>query len=76
MIIQTQPLRDGTAGLSSSSEDELKLIDSGKLANIVEDTSPQLGGNLDVVTHSLVSTSNRNISITPNGSGKVKDKQL
>jgi cytoskeletal protein CcmA (bactofilin family) len=44
---------------------------SGDLANVVEDTSPQLGGNLDVQTNSIVSTSNRDISITPNGSGKV-----
>ena len=39
--------------------------------NVVEDTSPQLGGNLDVQTNSIVSTSNRDIAITPNGSGKV-----
>ncbi len=41
------------------------------LANLLEDTSPQLGGNLDVVTHSIVSTSNRDIAITPNGTGSV-----
>ena len=41
------------------------------LANIVEDTSPQLGGNLDVQTNAIVSTSNRDIAITPNGTGKV-----
>jgi len=35
------------------------------------DSTPQLGGDLDVVTHGIVSTSNRNITITPNGSGKV-----
>ena len=35
------------------------------------DTSPQLGGNLDVVTHSIVSTSNRDINITPNGTGRT-----
>ena len=35
------------------------------------DTSPQLGGDLDVVTHSIVSTSNRDINITPNGTGRV-----
>jgi len=40
-------------------------------SNVVEDTSPQLGGNLDVNGNSIVSTSNGNISITPNGSGKV-----
>jgi len=41
------------------------------IANVVDDSSPQLGGDLDVVTHSIVSTSNRDIAITPNGSGKV-----
>jgi len=35
------------------------------------DSTPQLGGDLDVVTHGIVSTSSRNITITPNGSGKV-----
>ena len=36
-----------------------------------EDTSPTLGGNLDVNGNSIVSASNGNIPITPNGSGKV-----
>ena len=45
--------------------------------NISDDTSPQLGGNLDVVTHSIVSTSNRDINITPHGTGKVVvDEQM
>jgi hypothetical protein len=44
---------------------------NGKLANVVEDTTPQLGGNLDVNTNSIVSTSNGNIAITPNGTGSV-----
>ena len=39
--------------------------------DLVSDTSPQLGGNLDVNGNSIVSTSNGNIAITPNGSGKV-----
>ena len=46
-------------------------ITAGGITDVVQDSTPQLGGNLDVVTHSLVSTSNRNIAITPNGSGKV-----
>ena len=41
------------------------------LRNTVEDTTPQLGGNLDVNGNSIVSTSNGDIAITPNGSGKV-----
>jgi len=43
----------------------------GGLDNVSEDTTPQLGGNLDVNTYSLVSVSNGNIPIAPDGSGKV-----
>ena len=41
------------------------------MANVVEDTTPVLGGSLDVGTNSIVSVSNRDINITPNGSGNV-----
>ena len=47
------------------------LAASSALSNIVEDTTPQLGGSLDVNGNSIVSVSNGNISIVPNGSGKV-----
>lgn len=40
-------------------------------ASVLRDTSPQLGGNLDVNGYSLVSTSNGNITLAPNGTGKV-----
>lgn len=39
--------------------------------DLVGDASPQLGGDLDVNGNSIVSTSNGNIAITPNGSGKI-----
>tara|TARA_R110002072_G_scaffold13980_3_gene58278 strand:+ start:4620 stop:11966 length:7347 start_codon:yes stop_codon:yes gene_type:complete len=39
--------------------------------SLVSDTTPQLGGNLDVNGNSIVSASNGNIPITPNGSGIV-----
>ena len=44
---------------------------SGSLSDIVSDTSPQLGGNLDVNGQSIVSVSNGNIVIAPNGTGSV-----
>jgi len=47
------------------------LATSSALSNVVEDTTPQLGGDLDVNGNDLVSTSNGNISLLPNGSGKV-----
>tara|TARA_B100001559_G_scaffold227751_1_gene191514 strand:- start:7178 stop:9118 length:1941 start_codon:yes stop_codon:yes gene_type:complete len=39
--------------------------------NVAEDSTPQLGGSLDVVTHKIISTSNGNIDIEPHGTGNV-----
>lgn len=39
--------------------------------DLVGDTSPQLGGNLDVNGQDIVSTSNGDIDLDPNGSGNV-----
>ena len=46
---------------------------SGNSVNfdVVADTTPQLGGNLDVNGQDIVSTSNGDIELDPNGSGKV-----
>ena len=41
------------------------------LTSIVEDTSPQLGGDLDMNGNDIVTTSNANIDLNPNGSGVV-----
>jgi hypothetical protein len=43
----------------------------GAIANVVEDTTPQLGGNLDMNGQDIVSTSNADIDIIPNGTGDV-----
>jgi len=47
------------------------LASSSAISNLVEDTTPQLGGSLDVNGNTIVSVSNGNISILPNGTGKV-----
>lgn len=39
--------------------------------DVLSDTTPQLGGNLDVNGNSIVSVSNGNIAITPDGTGRV-----
>ena len=74
----SHPQADGNAGqvLKTDGSGNLAFASVGSLAgagiqNVSDDSSPQLGGNLDVVTHSIVSTSNRNITLAPNGSGKV-----
>ena len=40
--------------------------------DVVDDTSPQLGGDLDVNGNSIVSVSNGNIPLSPNGTGVVQ----
>jgi len=47
------------------------IINTGLLSSVVSDTSPQLGGNLDVNSNSIVSTSDGNIPLAPNGTGEV-----
>lgn len=44
---------------------------SGSMSSIVEDTTPQLGGALDVNGKKITSVSNGDIDIEPNGSGDV-----
>jgi len=44
---------------------------SSDIANVVEDTSPQLGGNLDMNGADIVTTSNATLDLAPNGTGTV-----
>jgi hypothetical protein len=48
----------------------ISATDTG-ITDLVQDTTPQLGGNLDVNGNSIISASNGNISITPNGTGSI-----
>jgi len=48
------------------------LATSGAISNVSEDSTPQLGGDLDVNGNAIVSVSNGNIALTPNGSGVVR----
>ena len=49
------------------------LISSGgtSLMEVANDTSPQLGGNLDMNGNDIVTTSNADLELAPNGTGKV-----
>ncbi len=44
---------------------------SGGISNVVEDLTPQLGGDLDINGKKIVSVSNGNIEIVPNGTGDI-----
>ena len=47
------------------------LASSSAISNVVEDTTPQLGGNLDVNGKDLISLSNATIDLAPHGTGTV-----
>jgi hypothetical protein len=46
-----------------------------KISDVVSDTTPQLGGNLDVNGNNIVSVSNGDIILAPNGTGTVQVTQ-
>tara|TARA_R100000008_G_scaffold63949_2_gene41093 strand:+ start:35 stop:2638 length:2604 start_codon:yes stop_codon:yes gene_type:complete len=73
------PNNDGDANqlLATDGSGNLSFISAtaasgAGLSNVSDDSSPSLGGDLDVETSAIVSASNRNIAITPNGSGVVR----
>jgi len=53
------------------SANSVNWLDNTVTADLSGDSSPQLGGELDVVTYDIVSTSNRDIDIAPHGTGDV-----
>ena len=66
---------DGSDDISfatvNTSSNTINFIDSAVASDLVNDTSPQLGGSLDVNGQDIVSTSNADIDIIPNGTGDV-----
>ena len=66
---------DGSDDISLATLDytanTVNWLDSTVTVDIVGDTTPQLGGNLDVNGNSIVSVANGNITITPDGTGKL-----
>ena len=66
---------DGTDDISLAqfdySANTVNWLDSTVATDLVNDTTPQLGGDLDVNGNSIVSVSNGNITFTPDGTGKV-----
>jgi len=68
------PTTDGTNGqvLTTNGSGVLSFTNAGTgLTDIVNDTTPQLGGNLDVNGYTITSASNANVVIEPNGAGDI-----
>ena len=64
-------LSDADAGVLKRVTVNNLISSAGGLTAVSADSSPELGGNLDVVTFDIVSASNRDIDILPNGSGVI-----
>ena len=58
------------ASITVDAQGRITAASSGS-TDVVSDTTPQLGGDLDVNGNNIVSTNNADISINPNGTGKV-----
>ena len=72
------PTTDGSAnnvlstnGSGTLTWQSISQLGGSGILNLNEDTTPQLGGDLDVVTYDIVSTGNRDIDLDPGGSGVV-----
>ena len=63
----------GTKILYAAADDVTNpnIVDTGFMTSLADDTTPQLGGDLDVNGSDIVSVSNADISIIPNGTGDV-----
>ena len=61
----------GSALTWTEGDANITNLNNDKIEAVVDDTTPQLGGNLDVNGNSIVSASNGDIAITPNGTGAV-----
>lgn len=58
------------AGITVDAQGRITAASSGSI-DIVSDTTPQLGGNLDVNGNDIISTSNADIDLAANGTGSV-----
>mgnify|MGYP003146313116 CR=1 FL=1 len=65
-------LRDASASALKKVSISSIFSSVGGLTDLSGDSTPQLGGDLDVNGQDIVSTSNGNITLTPNGSGVVR----
>ena len=62
---------DTSAGVFKKLTPNNLVSSAGGLTSVAADSTPQLGGDLDVDGSKIVSTSNSNVEIEPNGTGNV-----
>jgi hypothetical protein len=77
-VTLTLPVNDGDANqlLATDGSGNLSFISATSasgagLSNVSDDSSPSLGGDLDTNNSDIVTASNRNLNLLPNGTGVV-----
>ena len=72
----TNAASSATSAASSATSAAASAASASAAANfqVLNDTSPQLGGNLDTNEKEIVTTSNRDLILAPNGTGAVEIK--
>jgi hypothetical protein len=66
------PAVDGSNGQAITTNGSGTLSFSTVLTDVVQDTSPQLGGPLDVNGQAITSASSGDITLNPDGTGEIK----
>jgi hypothetical protein len=69
--VYVMPSTDGTNGQMLTTNGSATLSWTTASTELSTDTTPQLGGDLDVNTRKIVSTASGNIELQPDGSGDV-----
>ena len=62
---------DSSAGVFKKLTPNNLVSSAGGLTSVAADSSPQLGANLDVNGNKIISTSNANVTLEPNGTGNI-----
>ncbi len=67
----TQSASDNSTNVATTAYVDAAVVAGGGLSSVVQDTTPQLGGPLDVNGQAITSASNGNVSINPDGTGII-----
>ena len=62
---------DNSTQIATTAYVDTAVAGAGGISSVVEDTTPQLGGDLDVNGQTITSASNGDVTIDPNGTGDV-----
>lgn len=71
VLLSSETFADSDTQLMTAAAIDDRINGKGYITALTGDASPQLGGNLDVNGNSIVSASDGDIAITPNGNGKI-----